>query len=278
MIDLTGRELFLDTRLSTLERWYCRIFGIPIVGLRIRLRTLARLLPERAERVLDAGCGRGVISRYLARRYPEAQITAIDSDAEAQAANRTIAERGGLDNCRFEVADLNDFARPEGFDLVVSVDNLEHIEDDAVVIARLFEALVPGGRLVVHVPHYYRRWPVFGWQENFDVPGHFRPGYHLPQLTERLERAGFVIERCGYSYGFLENLANNISYGITGAREQNKILYALLFPLLNGLAWLGRGGQPRMGAGAWAIARRPASEQVVQGPLPTPTPGPGHRS
>ncbi len=252
-----GYELFFDPRLSALERWYCRLFGVPIIGLRIRLRTLARILPSGANQILDAGCGRGVISRYLAKHYPHAQVTAIDLDTKAQEVNHLIAKRNDISNCHFKVADLNTFGQPKTFDLVVSVDNLEHIKDDQAVIGRLFEALSPGGRLVVHVPHYYRRWPVFKWRVNFDVPGHFRPGYHLPQLTERLERAGFVIERCGYSYGFMENLANNISYWITGAREQNKILYALLFPLLNSLAWLGRSGHPRMGAGVWAIAQRP---------------------
>ena len=256
MLNFPGSDLYYNHRLGLLERWYCRLLGVPIVGLRIRLRIISRLLPDSASAVLDAGCGRGVISRYLAHRYPAAQITAIDSDAESQATNQAIAKRTGLPNCTFDVADLNHFEHPDGFDLIVSVDNLEHIEDDVSVMARLYDALSPNGTLVVHVPHYYRRWPVFGWQENFDVPGHFRPGYHLDELTERLERVGFQIEDKGFSYGFLENLANNISYWITGARERNKVLYALSFPILNAVAYLGRWQRPTRGAGCWAIAKK----------------------
>ena len=44
---------------------------------------------------------------------------------------------------------------------------------------------------------------------NFDVPGHVRPGYHLAQLVERVKQAGFTVADKGFSYGFLENLANN---------------------------------------------------------------------
>lgn len=252
-----GSELYYDPTLSRAERWYCRLFGVPIVGLRIRLRRLAPLLPARAERVLDAGCGRGVISRYLARRYPQAAVEAVDNDAELQRRNRIIGERMGLANCRFVTGDLLALDGQRGYDLAVSVDNLEHIADDRQAIANLYAALRPGGLLVVHVPHYYRRWPLLHRTVNFDVPGHERPGYHLAELTERLAAAGFAVERCGFSYGLLENLANNLSYAITGARERNRLLYALLFPLLDAVAWLGQWHRPRWGAGVWALARRP---------------------
>jgi cyclopropane fatty-acyl-phospholipid synthase-like methyltransferase len=192
----------------------------------------------------------------LARHYSNAQIEAIDALEELQRRNHIIAQQEGLTNCHFKVADLIGFRQEECYDLIVSVDNLEHIQDDEAVLSNLYASLVPGGVLVVHVPHYYRRWPVLRWVVNFDVPGHVRPGYHLPELIERVTQAGFVVETHGFSYGFLENLANNISYFITGAEERNRTLYALAFPLLNLLAWLGQWSQPGFGAGAWVVAKR----------------------
>lgn len=253
---LPGCELYFDPTLSFLERWYCRLFGVPIVGLRIRLRRIARLLPPSADRILDAGCGRGVITRYLARRYPHAHIEAVDGDRDVQERNRRIASAVGLSRCSFIDADLGDFRNSSAYDLIVSVDNLEHIDDDARVLANFYDALRPGGFLLVHVPHYYRRWPILKWTVNFDVPGHFRPGYHLPELTERLERAGLEVMDYGFSYGLLENLSNNLSYLITGARERRKYLYAPLFPFLNIMAALGYRTRPAMGAGVWALARK----------------------
>lgn len=256
---LPGAELRWDPGLGAAERLYCRLLGVPIVGARIRWRRLQPLLPAQAHRVLDAGCGRGIIARGLARRYPGAQVLAIDTDAEIQGRNRIIAERAGNANCRFEVADLSDFKGEGGFDLIVSVDNLEHIEDDGRVLANLGAALAPGGHLVVHVPHYYRRWPMLRRTVNFDVPGHVRPGYHLPEITERVRRAGLEVDAVGFSYGFLENLANNASYAISGARAEHLVLYALAFPALNALAWLGHWSRPRFGAGVWVRAHRPAA-------------------
>jgi SAM-dependent methyltransferase len=253
---LPGSELYWDDSLTTLERWYCRIWGIPIIGLRIRLRWLDRHLPPVATRILDAGCGRGVISRMLTQRYPDAMIDAIDQNTVGQEINQQLAKKMGLKNCRFLVADLTHLDLAEEFDLIVSVDNLEHIEDDRGVLCRFFHAMRPDGVLVVHVPHYYRRWPVFKWTKNFDVPGHVRPGYHLPELIERVRSAGFEVQRIGFSYSFFENLANNISYAITSAEEKRKWLYAAAFPLLNLLACIDRWSNPHMGAGVWAIANK----------------------
>lgn len=253
---MIGSELYLDSSLTRLQKWYCRFFGVPIVGLRIRWRRLSKLLPRTAEVVLDAGCGRGVITRALASRYPNAIIIGLDSDPVLQDRNREIAAKSGHSACRFEQGDLAQLQEELRFDLIVSVDNLEHIQDDVGVLRNLYGALAPGGQLIIHVPHYYRRWPIFRWTVNFDVPGHVRPGYHLPELISRLEEAGFVVEDRGYSYGFIETIANNHSYAITEAKEQRKVLYAFAFPFLNVLAWFGQWSQPRFGAGVWAVAKR----------------------
>jgi SAM-dependent methyltransferase len=261
---LPGSELYWDSSLGFFERWYCRFLGVPIIGLRIRLRWLERLLPPDATRILDAGCGRGVISRMLARRYGNAEVDAVDLDAKSQERNRQISARMQLSNCHFLLADLTRLDADDRYDLVVSVDNLEHIEDDLAVLRCFNRALGVGGVLVVHVPHYYRRWPVFKWLRNFDVPGHVRPGYHLPEIVERVRLAGFTVERVGFSYGFLENLANNLGYVITAAEEKHKLLYAALFPVLNSLAWLGHRGNPAMGAGAWVVARKNAARGLPE--------------
>ena len=262
MIGLPGYELYWDPLLGTAERWYCRLLGVPIIGLRIRLRRLRRLLPASATSVLDAGCGRGVITRFLAQRYRSAQIDGIDENGSGQRINQTIADSLALGNCHFTVADVLTYRKPGYYDLIVSIDNLEHVKDDIAALINFHASLRESGMLVIHAPHYYRRWPVFRWTVNFDVPGHVRPGYHLSELTERVRRAGFKVEQCGFSYGWLENLINNISYTITGAREKRRALYAALFPLLNILAWLGQWTRPRFGAAVWVVARKIA--QVKQ--------------
>ncbi len=251
-----GSELANDSRLGRAERLYCRIFGVPILGLRIRWRRIQKLLPAIAEQVLDAGCGRGVISRALAVRYPNAQVDALDIESGNQRRNQEISQAVGINNCYFLVKDLTELRVENKYDLIVSVDNLEHIEDDQSVLDRFYTSLKPGGSLILHVPHYYRRWPLLRWVVNFDVPGHVRPGYHQAEIVERVAKAGFVVEKTGFSYGFLENITNNISYWITRAEERNRIVYAALFPFLNIFSWMGHWGRVPMGAGVWVMAHK----------------------
>jgi SAM-dependent methyltransferase len=135
------------------------------------------------------------------------------------------------------------------------VDILEHIEDDDAALRALYRVLRNGGVLVLHVPTLYRRYPIWKKSLNFDVETHVRPGYELRDILQKVQRAGFSILENGHTYGFLETIANNISYMITRARMQNKNLYALAFPFLNALSWFGARARPKeLGAGIYVVA------------------------
>jgi SAM-dependent methyltransferase len=252
-----GSELSLDPSRSRFERLYARLLGAPANGLRIRLRRVLPATRGSYAKILDAGCGNGVFTFELAKAHPEAEVIGIDSEPDLVARANTIAERAGLENCRVEKGDVTRLEFESEFDLVLSVDNLEHVEDDVTAMRGLLRALRPGGRLVVHVPGYERRWILFGRRVNFDVPGHVRPGYRAEEIADRLRQAGFVVEDQHYTYGALETLTNNVSYLISGADQRNKALYALVFPVLLAASWFGRFSRPSWGAGVLAVARRP---------------------
>lgn len=256
MLGFPGSELSLDPDLTALERLYVRCLGVPINGLRIRLRHVLPATRGRYERILDAGCGPGVFTIELAKRHPEAEVVGIDIDEKAVKRATSIARKAGISNCRFELRDVTDLGFGEEFDLVVSVDNLEHIEEDVAALRNLRDALKPGGTLVVHVPGYYRRRLLFGRRVNFHVPGHVRPGYAAEELTAKLEKAGLQVLDHRHTYGMLETFTNNVSYLITGADRRNKHAYALVFPFLLGLSYLGSFSRPRWGAGLLAVAQR----------------------
>jgi SAM-dependent methyltransferase len=254
-----GRELSLDPSRSRFERLYANVFGAPANGLRIRLR---RVLPATAgsyQAILDAGCGSGVFSFELAKLHPEAQVVGVELEPVLVARANEIARRAQLANCSFREGDVTKLDFEDEFDLVVSVDNLEHVEDDVEAMRTLLHALRPGGRLVVHVPGYERRWILFGRRVNFDVPGHVRPGYKAEQLVDKLQGAGFQVMTHQYTYGALETLTNNISYLITGADQRRKLQYAVVFPLLLAVSYFGKSSQPRWGAGVLAVAQRPVA-------------------
>jgi SAM-dependent methyltransferase len=252
-----GRELSLDPGRSRFERTYARLLGAPANGLRIRLRRVLPATDGVYRDILDAGCGSGVFSLELAKRHPEAQVLGIELDPGLVERANEMARRAGITNVRFQQGDVTRLEFDSAFDLVVSVDNLEHVEDDVTAMQGLRRALRPGGRLVNHVPGYERRWFVIGRRVNFDVPGHVRPGYRSEELVGKLTAAGFTVDDHQYTYGIVETFTNNISYTISGADQQRKILYAAAFPVLLALSWLGQWSRPRWGAGVLAVAHRP---------------------
>jgi SAM-dependent methyltransferase len=255
-----GRELSLDPGRSRFERMYANLLGAPANGLRIRLRRVLPATKGSYQTILDAGCGGGVFSIELAKQHPEAQVTGVELEPDLVGRANEIAKRAGLANVRFEHGDVTKLDFEDAFDLVVSVDNFEHVEDDIAAMRTLRRALRPGGRLVAHVPGYERRWLLFGRRVNFDVPGHVRPGYHAEQLVAKLREAGFEVTSHQYTYGAIETFTNNISYLITGADQRRKLQYAAVFPLLLAVSYLGKFSRPRWGAGVLATARRPVTD------------------
>ena len=260
-----GRELSLDPGRSRFERMYANVLGAPANGLRIRLRRVLPATEGSYQAILDAGCGSGVFSFELAKRHPEAKVVGVDSEPGLVTRAGEIARRARLANCTFQEGDVTKLGFEDEFDLVVSVDNLEHVEDDIGAMRTLLQALHPGGRLVVHVPGYERRWILFGRRVNFDVPGHVRPGYHADELTSKLSDAGFEVMSHRYTYGMLETFTNNISYLITGADQRRKLPYAAVFPLLLAVSYLGKFSRPSWGAGVLAVARRPQKIESGEG-------------
>ena len=252
-----GRELSLDPGRSRFERMYANLLGAPANGLRIRLRRVLPATTGTYTSILDAGCGSGVFSFELAKQHPEATVTGVELEPDLVDRANEIAKRAGLTNLHFEQGDVTKLDFEDAFDLVVSVDNFEHVEDDVTAMRTLLQALRPGGRLVAHVPGYERRWILFGRRVNFDVPGHVRPGYRAEDLVRKLGEAGFQVTSHQYTYGPIETLTNNISYLITGADQRRKLQYAAVFPVLLAVSYLGKFSHPRWGAGVLAVARRP---------------------
>lgn len=117
------------------ERWNHNIHYHPVI---------LRAVPGDCRRVLDAGCGDGVLSRELRRVVP--LVTAIDVDAESIDLAREQTGRRDVDYV------LGDFLthpfEPASFDLVVSVAALHHM-DMATALDRMRRLLRPGGVLAV---------------------------------------------------------------------------------------------------------------------------------
>ena len=257
---MLGHEFAACREFSAVERLYIRLFGMPILGLRIRAWRMLPLIQRyaaEAQRILDVGSGRGVLTLEIAKRLPQAEVIGLDHAYEYKIEMaKQIAQQRGLRNCHFEVGDFWAADFPHRFDAIVAIDVLEHLRDDAAAVQRFAALLQPGGVLIIHVPHYYRN--IWGRRHlNFaDIEGHERIGYLQADLLELLRRAGLRLLTHGYTYASCETLANDLSYLITGGRERQKALYSLAFPFLLALAYTGKGVTPRFGSGLYCIGQK----------------------
>jgi trans-aconitate methyltransferase len=115
-------------------------------------RVLDQVGPPPGARCLDAGCGPGETMRLLAQRVgPAGHVLGVDADASVGALAVEMLRGGGQRQCDFQAHDLTaDEPVPGGpFDLVYARLLLFHLPQRVAVLARLWDAVAPGGHLVV---------------------------------------------------------------------------------------------------------------------------------
>ncbi len=110
----------------------------------LRLRFITDRLTGTAPRVVDVGCGGGILAEALAKHG--ARVTGIDLSTLSLKVARQHAERGAL-AIDYREIDVETLAREEAgtFDAVTCMEMLEHVPEPARVIAACARLLKPGG-------------------------------------------------------------------------------------------------------------------------------------
>ena len=171
----------------TLEKdnWWFRVRRNLIFDL------LRKYKVPKTAKIFDFGCGSGYTVGYLQKLGYDASGTDISAEA---------IEFGLSKGIRNLSVTLNGEIRPPegGFDLILALDVIEHIQDDIGAIRTIERALRPGGMAIITVPAYQWLW---GVQD--EVAHHFRR-YTMTGLTSIVKRSGnFKIVRKTYFNTFL---------------------------------------------------------------------------
>lgn len=105
--------------------------------------------PLAGKRALDVGCGAGLLCEPLARLG--AQVTGVDAAEENVEAAREHARGSGL-AIEYRWGDVGQLGLSD-FDLVCSMEVIEHVADKAGFVAALAGALKPGGLMILSTPN-----------------------------------------------------------------------------------------------------------------------------
>ena len=120
------------------------------------VRDLVAAIPNTEVRTaVDLGCGPGNSTEVLAGRFPQAQVTVMDSSDDM-----LVDARKRLPGLNFERADIGAWSPEQAFDVILANASLQWLPDHATLYPHLVNQLTPGGTLAVQTP------------DNLDEPAH----------------------------------------------------------------------------------------------------------
>jgi len=126
----------------------------------LRDRLVRDLALKGSERILDVGCGLGLLSIAAAKYLKAGRVIGLDwwdptviSGNSAEKARENAKAEGVADRVRFETSDLSKFTYPDSnFDLVISSFALSRLPDDIArrqTLAEIMRVLKPGGNILL---------------------------------------------------------------------------------------------------------------------------------
>jgi SAM-dependent methyltransferase len=161
--------------------------------------------------VLDAGSGFGQYTYYAAKKHPDWKFLGVDVKTEQIEDCKAFFDKIGFEHVEFEYADLTKFIRGNAFDLVFSVDVMEHIEEDVQVFKNMHQSMKNGGLLIISTPSDQGGSDVHDHTKDEEyrndgsasfIDEHVRDGYNIAEIQDKLRMAGFSRTEARYTYGW----------------------------------------------------------------------------
>ena len=198
---------------SNQQPWQLKMFRRSIKKQQ-KLKALLQLLGETNGKkclLITNGDNNGALNWYF--REHGGEWTWADVSGET---NNQIAELLGEPVHEYKE---DDFEIPDAqFDCIVSIDVLEHLEEDQAFLKEMKRVLKPNGRAVVTVPNGDPKLLANQIKWNLgmtpEVYGHTRAGYTIPELSKSIRLAGLTPQKTGgYSRFVTEMIELVINFG-----------------------------------------------------------------
>lgn len=190
-------------------------------------KDIAGLLPARATRIVDVGCGAGATLRWLRTIYPEAHTIALEG-------NPALGDELSRNATETHIVDLNqeipELGRP---DLILFLDVLEHLSDPMAVLKRFVAQLSEVGTVIVSLPnvaHLSVALPLllkgeFTYRDAGILDRTHLRFFDLASSAELLSGAGLRVDRkLAQLHGRRDRLFDRLSLGAMRSRLASQLL------------------------------------------------------
>lgn len=127
------------------------IGAMHVVGRKIAPKIVEAIPPDAAKRLLDVGGGSGTYTLAFLEAYPYMSATLFDLPDVVEMARDRITEAGLTDRVTLAAGDFYKDALPPGHDLAIlsAIIHMNSAEQNLALYQKIFDALVPGGRIVI---------------------------------------------------------------------------------------------------------------------------------
>ena len=157
--------------------------------------SMLKLYLERADikngqDVLDLGCGWGSFSFFVAKKYPNTNITSISNSNDQITYIKNEAQKRGLSNIKAIKMDVNNLDLDNHFDRIVSIEMFEHLRNYKSILKSLNKLLKPDGRLFIHIfchkelTYFYELKNNFDWMTKYFFQGGIMPSRDIFEYFE----------------------------------------------------------------------------------------------
>ncbi|MFH1240355.1 MAG: methyltransferase domain-containing protein [Candidatus Diapherotrites archaeon] len=158
--------------------------------------------------VLEVGCGMGILIKPIAKKNPKIKFTGLDMDST----KIKEASKEKIGNLNFICEDILKFKTDEKYDIVITSEVLEHIEEPEKFLSKISSLTKGNGFLIISTPNrtnYPKVWFGFVFGKKADkmkksfAEKNKKPGWkdkgHISvqgadELKRKLKKAGFIIK------------------------------------------------------------------------------------
>jgi SAM-dependent methyltransferase len=194
------------------------------------LRKIALEFPGEAS-VLDAGSGFGQYTWSMSKMNILWNINAIDINSEQiEDCSRFFGKAGLSGRVNFRTGDLTALTDKDSYNFILSIDVMEHIEEDVLVFNNFYKSLKDNGILIISTPSDQGGSDVHSDEEDSFIDEHVRDGYSIKDITGKLTVAGFRNIEAVYTYGKPGNISWRLSMNYPIRMLNISCLFFIILP------------------------------------------------